>query len=129
MLLENALINGGRIGSLPAPLAGCVFHFDTNAALKPCEAAFVGSMANEVSLVISPFVTGAALQVLNSRRHYSLPQDVFNVFTRPPQIEVLVLPSNLASMTALYRKVGSWIKVVPLYLSTKELVRLSSRKV
>jgi hypothetical protein len=44
--LENALIPTRRLGSLPRPLTGIVFHYDTfNSDLKgaPCEAAFLSS--------------------------------------------------------------------------------------
>ncbi|KAJ7318410.1 hypothetical protein DFH08DRAFT_1086620 [Mycena albidolilacea] len=56
-LLESALIGDSRIGKLPEPLSALVFHFDTQDAGRPCEAAFLSSPAVHLNHVALPQVT------------------------------------------------------------------------
>ncbi|KAI1427704.1 hypothetical protein F5Y12DRAFT_791994 [Xylaria sp. FL1777] len=45
-ILENCLIQSDRLGRLPRPLTGIVFHYDDYASdshVSPCEAAYLGS--------------------------------------------------------------------------------------
>ncbi|KAJ7325437.1 hypothetical protein DFH08DRAFT_752550 [Mycena albidolilacea] len=56
-LLESALIGDARIGKLPEPLSALVFHFDTQDAGRPCEAAFLSSPAAHLNHVALPQVT------------------------------------------------------------------------
>ncbi|KAK5625704.1 hypothetical protein RRF57_001420 [Xylaria bambusicola] len=45
-ILENCLIQSDKLGSLPRPLTGIVFHYDDYASdsrVNPCEAAYLGS--------------------------------------------------------------------------------------
>ncbi|KAJ7318411.1 hypothetical protein DFH08DRAFT_1036677 [Mycena albidolilacea] len=56
-ILESALIGDSRIGKLPEPLSALVFHFDTQDAGRPCEAAFLSSPAANLNHVALPQVT------------------------------------------------------------------------
>ncbi|KAG8764562.1 hypothetical protein FRC15_007546 [Serendipita sp. 397] len=60
-IMESALMNDPRVGSLPAPLATVVFHYDQEISNRPCEAAFLseskdGTMrgVEEVVVLVSP---------------------------------------------------------------------------
>ncbi|KAJ7699707.1 hypothetical protein B0H14DRAFT_3174002, partial [Mycena olivaceomarginata] len=55
-LLECALISDSRIGKLPEPLSGLVFHFDEQDTGRPCEAAFLSSQAEHLNHVSLPQV-------------------------------------------------------------------------
>lgn len=57
-MLENCLYNSPRIGKLPKPLAGIVFHNDTRFGGSVCEAAYLASL------------TGIKVNVLVSRSNY-----------------------------------------------------------
>ncbi|KAF8187861.1 hypothetical protein K438DRAFT_1433992, partial [Mycena galopus ATCC 62051] len=90
-LLECALIVDTRLGHLPAPLSALVFHFDTQDAGRPCEAAFISSPA------------------AHRLNHTAL-----------PQITVLCSPSNVNRRRRAYASLAQ-VRVVPLYLSEKDL--------
>ncbi|KAI0399440.1 hypothetical protein F4802DRAFT_610865 [Xylaria palmicola] len=57
-ILENCLIPSRRIGHLPRPLTGIVFHYDdytSDSQVAPCEAAYLGSdPAVKVRVLCSP---------------------------------------------------------------------------
>ncbi len=57
-ILENCLIQSDRLGCLPRPLTGIVFHYDDYASdwsVAPCEAAYLGSdPAISVRVLCSP---------------------------------------------------------------------------
>ncbi|KAF8144663.1 hypothetical protein K438DRAFT_1500501, partial [Mycena galopus ATCC 62051] len=90
-LLECALIVDTRLGHLPEPLSALVFHFDTQDAGRPCEAAFVSSPA------------------AHRLNHTAL-----------PQVTVLCSPSNVNRRRRAYASLAH-VRVVPLYLSEKDL--------
>ncbi|KIJ54327.1 hypothetical protein M422DRAFT_241577 [Sphaerobolus stellatus SS14] len=78
VILENCLIKDARLGTLPEPLSGLVFHFDSAAGTRepmPCEAAYIASINNDLG--------GLAI---------------------PPKVTVLVLPSSLEMMRKTYAK-------------------------
>ncbi|KAJ6504918.1 hypothetical protein DFH09DRAFT_1375275 [Mycena vulgaris] len=56
-LLECALIADPRVGRLPAPLSALVFHFDTQDANRPCEAAFLSAPTGNPHGAAPPQVT------------------------------------------------------------------------
>lgn len=57
-ILENCLMRSKRLGCLPHPLTGIVFHYDdhmSDSRVSPCEAAFLGSGAGiKVRVLCSP---------------------------------------------------------------------------
>lgn len=57
-ILENCLVQSNRLGRLPRPLTGIVFHYDdhlSDSRVSPCEAAFLGSAAGvRVRVLCSP---------------------------------------------------------------------------
>ncbi|KAK6971319.1 p-loop containing nucleoside triphosphate hydrolase protein [Favolaschia claudopus] len=70
-LLESALIQDPRIGTLPEPLSALVFHFDTQDANRPCEAAFLSSPAAHLNNVVLPQVTVLCSNITRRRRAYA----------------------------------------------------------
>lgn len=53
-MLENCLFSSNRIGKLPRPLAGLVFHNDTRSAGSVCEAAYLASLKGvKVNVLVS----------------------------------------------------------------------------
>jgi hypothetical protein len=48
-MLENCLMNDNRIGNLPNPLAGLVFHYDSSQSSGVCEAA---SLCSDISTTV-----------------------------------------------------------------------------
>ncbi|KAJ6504921.1 hypothetical protein DFH09DRAFT_1050942 [Mycena vulgaris] len=56
-LLECALIADPRVGRLPEPLSALVFHFDTQDANRPCEAAFLSAPTGNPHGAAPPQVT------------------------------------------------------------------------
>ncbi|KAK8196094.1 hypothetical protein M8818_007247 [Zalaria obscura] len=53
-MLENCLYSNEKIGKLPEPLAGVVFHNDTRSVGSICEAAYLASLGIEVTVLVSP---------------------------------------------------------------------------
>ncbi|KAJ7041472.1 hypothetical protein C8F04DRAFT_994581 [Mycena alexandri] len=90
-ILECALIQDSRIGQLPEPLSGLVFHFDTQDSGRPCEAAFLSSPTAHT-------IGRATL----------------------PQVTVLCSPSNVNRRRRAYSGL-SQVRVEPLSLSEKDL--------
>ncbi|KAJ7697496.1 hypothetical protein B0H14DRAFT_3655855, partial [Mycena olivaceomarginata] len=91
-ILESALIADPRVGKLPEPLSALVFHFDTQDAGRPCEAAFLSSPSPALHL------NNASL----------------------PQVTVLCSPSNFNRRQRAYASLVH-VCVEPLYLSEKDL--------
>ncbi|KAJ7792075.1 hypothetical protein B0H14DRAFT_2534533 [Mycena olivaceomarginata] len=91
-ILESALIADPRVGKLPEPLSALVFHFDTQDAGRPCEAAFLSSPSPALHL------NNASL----------------------PQVTVLCSPSNFNRRQRAYASLVH-VRVEPLYLSEKDL--------
>lgn len=52
-MLENCLYPSARIGRLPKPLAGIVFHNDTRSSGSICEAAYLSSLGIKVNVLVS----------------------------------------------------------------------------
>ncbi|KAJ7679442.1 hypothetical protein DFH06DRAFT_974912 [Mycena polygramma] len=67
-LLECALIRDSRVGQLPAPLSALVFHFDTQDAGRPCEAAFLSSPAAAHQAALPRVTVLCSPSNLNRRR-------------------------------------------------------------
>lgn len=94
VLLESSLIADHRIGTLPAPLSGLVFHFDTAAGgghVQPCEAAY--------------------LATLDPRRAAG---------SQAPQVVVLVLPGDLVKMQRVYAGLPG-VEVKPLHFAPEDI--------
>jgi hypothetical protein len=53
-MLENCLVRDPRIGRLPMPLSGMVFHYDTHSFGSVCEAAYIASTKIPVRVLVSP---------------------------------------------------------------------------
>ncbi len=52
-ILENCLLRSSKIGVMPNPLAGVLFHYDNHSAGTPCEAAYLASHL-PVTVLVSP---------------------------------------------------------------------------
>ncbi|KAH7104077.1 P-loop containing nucleoside triphosphate hydrolase protein [Auriculariales sp. MPI-PUGE-AT-0066] len=78
-LLENALVMDPRIGNLPQPLAGLVFHFDEEDGDRPCEAAYLGTpIAGTTNNAHVRHITvlASSVNLANRRRAYANLQNV-----------------------------------------------------
>ncbi|EIN14675.1 hypothetical protein PUNSTDRAFT_140908 [Punctularia strigosozonata HHB-11173 SS5] len=94
VLLESCLIKDDRVGTLPAPLSGLVFHFDTAAGggvVQPCEAAYLASL--------DPYRGKNAV---------------------PPRVTVLVLPNSLKAMRKVYAGLPG-VDVQPLHFAAQDI--------
>ncbi|KAK7052655.1 p-loop containing nucleoside triphosphate hydrolase protein [Favolaschia claudopus] len=110
-LLESALIQDPRIGTLPEPLSALVFHFDTQDANRPCEAAFLSSPAAHLSNVVLPQVTVLCSNITRRRRAYA----------SQPQVRVEPLYLSEQDLTAermLTLMACDNIDKMPLYMHT-----------
>ncbi|EIN04825.1 hypothetical protein PUNSTDRAFT_138025 [Punctularia strigosozonata HHB-11173 SS5] len=94
VLLESCLIKDDRVGTLPAPLSGLLFHFDTAAGggvVQPCEAAYLAS--------------------LDPRR---------GEHAVPPRVTVLCLPNSLRCMREVYKGLPG-VEVQPLHFAARDI--------
>ncbi|EIN14673.1 hypothetical protein PUNSTDRAFT_130298 [Punctularia strigosozonata HHB-11173 SS5] len=94
VLLESCLIQDPRLGTLPAPLSGIVFHFDYGAkggSKQPCEAAYLASLSRTRG--------GNAT---------------------PPKVTVLVLPTAIRTMRAVYAGLAA-VDVQPLHFAPEDI--------
>ncbi|KAK7035580.1 p-loop containing nucleoside triphosphate hydrolase protein [Favolaschia claudopus] len=91
-LLESALIKDPRIGTLPEPLSALVFHFDTQDANRPCEAAFLSSPAAHLQNVVLPQVTVLCSPSNMTRRR--------KAYASQPQVRVEPLYLSEQDLTA-----------------------------
>ncbi|KAH8201740.1 hypothetical protein TruAng_004092 [Truncatella angustata] len=68
--LENCLVPSGKLGSLPRPLTGIVFHYDTFVSDldgTPCEAAYLASHPNVNVRVLCPPTNVRTIKHIYSR--------------------------------------------------------------
>lgn len=74
-ILENCLIPSDKLGCLPRPLTGIVFHYDDYASdsrVNPCEAAYLGSNGDiSVRVLCSP-TNIRAIKVIIPSTFYAL---------------------------------------------------------
>ncbi|KIP04589.1 hypothetical protein PHLGIDRAFT_189641 [Phlebiopsis gigantea 11061_1 CR5-6] len=94
VLLESCLMKDARLGTLPEPLSAIVFHYDTAAgggSVQPCEAAYLSS-----------------------------PDKVRGKCAVPPDVTVLVLPSNIQPMKKVYASLPN-VRVEPLHFAPEDI--------
>ncbi|KAJ7462991.1 hypothetical protein FB451DRAFT_1139792 [Mycena latifolia] len=114
-LLECALLADPRIGQLPEPLSALVFHFDTQDAGRPCEAAFLSSPTGHCVAVPQVTVLCSPSNVNRRRRAYaSLPQ---------VRVEPLSLSEkDLTADRMLAMMACDNLETMPLYMHTALLI-------
>ncbi len=115
-ILENCLFSSPRLGSLPKPLSGLVFHYDTFSSAfggQVCEAAYLCSSGINVTVLVSPSNYTRMATI-----YKSLPG--LKKGTRLPKVEPLVLhPQYLnAERLMTLMAAGTADGPVPLYMQT-----------
>ncbi|KAJ6518103.1 hypothetical protein C8R47DRAFT_1031499, partial [Mycena vitilis] len=115
-LLECALIRDSRVGQLPAPLSALVFHFDTQDAGRPCEAAFLSAPAAANQAALPRVTVLCSPSNLNRRRraYASLDQVI---------VEPLYLSEKDLTADRMLAIMGcDNIETMPLYMHTALLI-------
>ncbi|KAJ6565311.1 hypothetical protein DFH09DRAFT_1261660 [Mycena vulgaris] len=116
-LLECALIADPRIGRLPEPLSALVFHFDTQDANRPCEAAFFSAPTGNPHHAAVPQVTVlCSPSNINRRRR---------AYASLPQVHVEPLSLSEKNLTAdrMLALMGcDNLESMPLYMHTALLI-------
>ncbi|KAJ7679430.1 hypothetical protein DFH06DRAFT_511250 [Mycena polygramma] len=115
-LLECALIRDSRVGQLPDPLSALVFHFDTQDAGRPCEAAFLSSPAAAHQAVLPQVRVLCSPSNVNRRRraYASLDQVV---------VQPLYLSEKDLTADRMLAIMGcDNIETMPLYMHTALLI-------
>ncbi|KAJ7430794.1 hypothetical protein B0H11DRAFT_2134212 [Mycena galericulata] len=115
-LLECALIRDSRIGQLPEPLSALVFHFDTQDAGRPCEAAFLSSPAAAHQAALPRVTVLCSPSNVNRRRRAYASLDQVNV-------EPLYLSEQDLTADRMLAIMGcDNIEMMPLYMHTALLI-------
>ncbi|KAG8838023.1 hypothetical protein FRB91_007811, partial [Serendipita sp. 411] len=75
-IMESALITDPRVGTLPAPLATVVFHYDQEISNRSCEAAFLSELndgsskgVQDVVVLVSPNNKEQRMKVYSHLKH------------------------------------------------------------
>ncbi|KAJ7146727.1 hypothetical protein C8R44DRAFT_17969 [Mycena epipterygia] len=114
-LLESALLADPRVGQLPEPLSALVFHFDTQDAGRPCEAAFLSSSTAHHAAVPQVTVLCSPSNVNRRRRAYGSLDRV--------RVEPLSLSEQDLTADRMLALMGcDNIETMPLYMHTALLI-------
>jgi len=112
-ILENCLLPSPKIGVMPNPLAGVLFHYDNHSAGAPCEAAYLASHL-PVTVLVSPS------NIWRLREVYSkIPNAANNVKVQPLLLKEKHLnTSRMLRLMAFSDKDGT----VPLYMEVSTMI-------
>ncbi|KAJ7080294.1 hypothetical protein C8R44DRAFT_70625 [Mycena epipterygia] len=114
-LLESALLTDPRVGQLPEPLSALVFHFDTQDAGRPCEAAFLSSPTAHRAALPQVTVLCSPSNVNRRRRAYGSLDRV--------RVEPLSLSEQDLTADRMLALMGcDNIETMPLYMHTALLI-------
>ena len=130
-ILENALLQGSRLGKLPNPLAGIVFHYDKFTGFsssQTCEAVYLCSKGIPVNVLVAPTNYWKMRDLYENLKGLppGVKPNVAPLFLEPEQLNV----ERMMKLMAIDNSEGG----MPLYMEVREtdartgtLIRIQER--
>lgn len=109
-IIEGSLMMDRRIGTLPAPLATVVFHYDEENGGRPCEAAYLSELKTGSARGVEEVVVLVSPSNLNTRRR------VYSSLTHVKVEPLRISETDLNASRMLSMMGADNLETMPLYL-------------